>query len=869
MYTCRVCSRPYKTQTSLTRHARNHQGQLATGHTCDICKTSFARRDVLTRHRRVAHRDDAERPRQRCHTACESCRVARIRCDGKDPCQPCVASSKECRYARQTRRVSRPERPLATSYSPGTSEMDTTAQPPISPPNTLERIESLPDPMAEGYLNAGVQTSNTAMLLDLDPGVQQFTDIVSGTGNWDVDLDGMSWPWLHETLFLYDDPPVANIFTPALSQSQTLNHSNEALVSINGDGSPFEPAGDVPATLSTEVDNLIRHATDVACNPETQGLTSEFWRNAAMRLQSIIGENSVATDHASELDERAASSHILNQAIVLLYLPNFNRLWPMFCEDEFGPETLHPVLYLVLVSIGSMYGSDKLKQFGMLLHKGLRRLLVSSLFELERPEGDLIWMAQARLLTQVQGLYFGQPQSFSYAQVGDDETSDYLLVPILTNEKHLGAILVTQARRLELFQCTARMRAYADASNMVIDSEAPKVWFQSEARKRLAFGILRADVYTSVLLNSRPLLSHDEIDLTMPCSDDLWRNPDGLSAKEQVLAARVESRHHPRIMFSDMLRILLDRRETIPAMGLMGYELCLFGLQASIWKFSHDPDLFRRLTGHEFPRHSNPNKAGSHQDIGNIRGVTDQCHTQNHRAGAISGRDDDQSGQSFDHLHEPSDLLSDALVDPTRAMLDMHTDKERVEAALGRWHQSFHSIQFPPKARHRDTLMSVLLLWNVSCMRLNAPLHPLHEISYRAGEGHMVDAQKSRQAHTWAKSAGAVVAATKAVRICDLIQYELDRPLASRARFNFLAFGSLHHAAVVLWTMSEVGGDLPSLKEGLRSKASIAGSMLVQRDTNGLLKVCARLFRELSPLGGASFGLAADRLAKSRFPSAP
>ncbi|KAM0718981.1 hypothetical protein Q7P37_006053 [Cladosporium fusiforme] len=836
MYRCRQCPRTYKTQTSLTRHARNHQERLATGHLCDICKTSFARRDVLTRHRHVAHQEKAARPRQRCHTACESCRVARTRCDGNEPCQSCLASAKECRYTQQSRRVSRPERPLAISSSPGETEIEVTARPPLPLPNTSERVEGLTDPVAEGSVHPETPTDATAMSLDPDPDAQQPSDISNIANDWAVDLDGMSWPWVHETLFLHDDPPFTSLFTPAPSQSHLLNNWSEALESSNGPGSQIESTDYVPATLSSEVDTMIRHATEVAHNPESQGITPEYWQAAAVRLHSLLGESGVATNTASGCVERAASPHVLHRAIVVHYLPNFNRLWPMFSDDELQPENLHAVLYLVLVSIGSMYGSDRQKQFGMLLHKALRRLLSASLFELETPEGDLIWLAQARLLTQVQGLYFGQPQSFSYAQ-------------------HLGAILVTQARRLELFQQPAHMRTHVEAGNMVIDPEAPKIWFQSEARKRLAFGILRADVFTSVLLNSRPLLSYDEIDLTMPCSDDLWRNPERLSSKEQVLAARIEGRHYPPIMFSDILRILLDRQETIPAMDSVSHELCLFGLQAPIWKVSHDPDLFRRLTG---------NDSGSHNGIGETRGGNKERYTQELGTGPIPGRGSDQTAQSY-----TEDLLSDALVGPTRAMLDMHADRERAEAALDRWHTSFQSVQFPSITRHRDTLMSTLLLLNMSWIRLHAPLHSLHHISYRTGEGQAVDTQTSRQGQTWAKSADAVVAATKAVRICDLIQYELERPPASRASFNFLAFGSLHHAAVVLWTMSEVGGDMISLKEDLRSRSSIAGSLLIQRETNGLLRACARLFRELSPLGGASFGLAADRLSQARFPCAP
>jgi hypothetical protein len=107
----------------------------------------------------------------------------------------------------------------------------------------------------------------------------------------------------------------------------------------------------------------------------------------------------------------------MHQVILSDYMPKFNRLWPMFSRYQFDPDTLNPILYLVLVSIGSMYGSVPQKHFGTLLHTRLRRLLAGSSFDLETPEGDMVWLAHARLLTQVQGLYFGQKQGFSYAQV--------------------------------------------------------------------------------------------------------------------------------------------------------------------------------------------------------------------------------------------------------------------------------------------------------------------------------------------------------------------------------------------------------------------------------------------------------------------
>lgn len=160
----------------------------------------------------------------------------------------------------------------------------------------------------------------------------------------------------------------------------------------------------VTAALSDEVQDLVDYATRVATDDiDPFGSVSHPIR-ASPRLAIILSSS------------RDASGNILLDAIKL-YFDHFNPLWPMFSCSDYEAQTVHPVLYLTQVSIGSMYGTPNQQQFGTLLYKRLRRLLTASLFDLEGPETDLLWLAHARLLTQVHGLYFGQKQSFSYAQV--------------------------------------------------------------------------------------------------------------------------------------------------------------------------------------------------------------------------------------------------------------------------------------------------------------------------------------------------------------------------------------------------------------------------------------------------------------------
>jgi len=248
---------------------------------------------------------------------------------------------------------------------------------------------------------------------------------VSEFGSLPVDLDGMSWPWLHETLFLQNDPFAGLFDDTALQQDQSHisgldgNVNGTGLAMARGEGlMPSPSADDHPVVsadpniaLAEQVDELVEYTAKSSSEPISRTARTSYWRAASSRLEANFLANTLHT--AQHSDEK----HLMHHVILSDYMPKFNRLWPMFSRCNFDPDALNPVLYLVLVSIGSMYGSVLQKHFGTLLHTRLRRLLAGSSFDLENPEGDMIWLAHARLLTQVQGLYFGQKQGFSYAQV--------------------------------------------------------------------------------------------------------------------------------------------------------------------------------------------------------------------------------------------------------------------------------------------------------------------------------------------------------------------------------------------------------------------------------------------------------------------
>ena len=430
MYKCNVCDKTYKTRTTLTRHAHNHTDGLT--HTCDTCGVSFARRDILNRHLRQGHVDEATKPRQRTHTACEPCRTARTKCDGGEPCQNCTDSQKTCSYSTASRRISKAAHRRAQQPATNPDEL-LLMSPPLAESDanynmnmdTGDGLQFEPSDFGFDHQEVGTALQAPDGIFTQTDGLENNDFAISDLGNLPVDLDGMSWPWLHENLFLQNDP-FAGLFDDAtLQQGQphisgldsNTNSTESAMASGEGlipspsvDDHPVVPA-DPNIVLAEQVDELVEYATKSSSEPATRTARRSHWRAASGRLEAILLANHLHTAQHSD------QKHLMHQVILSDYMPKFNRLWPMFSRSNLDPDSLNPMLYLVLVSIGSMYGSVSQKHFGTLLHTRLRRLLAGSLFDLEYPEGDMIWLAHARLLTQVQGLYFGQKQGFSYAQV--------------------------------------------------------------------------------------------------------------------------------------------------------------------------------------------------------------------------------------------------------------------------------------------------------------------------------------------------------------------------------------------------------------------------------------------------------------------
>lgn len=432
--------------------------------------------------------------------------------------------------------------------------------------------------------------------------------------------------------------------------------------------------------------------------------------------------------------------------MVHLYKKTLLPLWPMICEKSLeDPASLHPVLFLVAVSVGAMCLDHNASVFGTIMHKRLRTSLITCFIDNDMPEPDTTWLAQARNTIQVVSLYFGQELELTCAQ-------------------HLGAVLVSQARRMNLFRRTG-MEDFLVGST---PEEQVAAWIWAETRRRVAFGIFRADVSLSILMNCPPTISADELDIPLPYPDSLWLSIGKQSPQDLLAALERERTKRNETLFCDLIRIMLDRDEVLPNMETRDYELLLFGLQEQVWKFSHDPDMFQRLTGRPFQNEQHAESL----DMEMCQGLNGSAaHTR-------------------DHLQVSH-----------REMKDLSVDRRRLSKALEKWSQSFNASRFRPGfTKDRGSILNSLLLFHTHHLQLNASLHVLHHIADRICDKMTIDYKRLQTAIRWAQTAQARNASHHASKIRLLLDNEAKLNPMKESRYTMLSFVGLYHASVVLWT---------------------------------------------------------------------
>ena len=391
-----------------------------------------------------------------------------------------------------------------------------------------------------------------------------------------------------------------------------------------------------------------------------------------------------------------------------------------------------------------------------------------------KPEEEALEIGRATLLTQVAALYFEQEGAFSVAE-------------------QLGARLHAHARRMRLFTLKAASRQS--------QSQVPKNRdiTLAEGRIMLAYGILRAETFMSVLFNRKPMLSYEEIDLppVLPFPWDVRLAP--------AIQMNTHSRNGP--LFSDLVRIALDAEEVLPTLTPVNLELLIFGLQNDVWRFSHDPEMFTRLIQERVPQ------------------------------GSVQKKD------------VSSDTLSADPLDHTkRNMSKLVSDYRGLHTALTKWEGAMRQSQLLyPVEDYRSAYLSGLLLLNLSFLRLCAPVDAILQVAYQDHDLQNVDTTANEQVTVWATTSEARGAISYSRTIWHLLSAETARRGRQEAKYNILALIALHVAAAVTWAVAGSNAQ----QDACFLKHTNTPELMLQRDNTKTLML---KFADLYPQITASWG---------------
>ena len=607
-------------------------------------------------------------------------------------------------------------------------------------------------------------------------------------------------------------------FGPWMDGSATLQPPNLSGRSISGQLDGLEKA----ALKRRAVDDLVSLASQHTCGSAGQtsagaGLTSQWPQG---NTSDLVEAFDFASDPAPKQAVFKTTADVLHH-FLQLYKDHFHPLWPMLPRRHLTRGEIHPLLLMVLASIGAMYMGRLGSECGAIMHNALRRHLVMPV-ELDITEDSLIWLAQARCLTQVAALYFGQSRAFSYAQ-------------------HLGTLLTTQARRMCLFSAAVhrqRVSQFARAKGIATDAERLDLWIDIEVRRRLAFGIFRSDTFTSVLLNTKPIVTLDEIDIEFPCCDAVWN---GEHMEPRVALEMIEHDCTPSrdLRASDLYYILLETDEILPPLEPVAHELLLFGLQPLVWRFSFDRPLADKIPASQEGGFDEECASSHKVEHSGTRLVATPPITKRKRRDTFASEAESLDTRSYE-------------------MCDLRMERQRLNAALSKWERALPLAKsFARTEQDRSHVLSSLILYHMSFLRLNAPVDDIHQIHYRVVDKRPIATNLLDGVKDWSRSPKARLAIERVRSMWSLIKQQIQLG-QGRSRFNFNAFIGLHHGAAILWAYNGAQNQDPSQDFDVRPQggSDLSPSTPFQADrseTIEIFKTFLELFHKVSPAQWSCF----------------
>lgn len=552
---CSQCSRQYASYSAYNRHRKTHD--RTRWHSCDVCNLQFSRSDVLRRHKQIhGETDGGNSVRQRSIRACDECRRGKIRCDNGNPCRNCLKAGKACAYRMKSTRPSvrdfpkrsaanksrSDNKPRSDAAAAAASASVTTAS--LSPNESL--ISTMLSPIsavepATGVPNLLSQAAQPAV--DFSPLTVPLPEVSATPLLWSVPqintagkLNGIDWTGTSFTHI--SDISMAPGIGVDLSNSYVPSPTSSIAYTANSIP---------PTTTQRKPPEVVHGIVQEAVHDFQQfPMNDVVFRCRKRRALSQLFDSSFGG-----LDAPKSASHVLH-SFVTCFFDEFHHMWPILWRQGLDYDAVEPLLYLTMTSIGAIYaGTSRAKAYGMSMLHSLKAAVVSACLACPEHEVKLDQIFEALLLLAIASLHLGHARTPRYIH-------------------QARAVLASHARRVNLFNETP--------DSQQDEEQSLTRWIKMERKRRMAFAFLRWEAISSILLNTSPQVSCEELCLKIPCNQELWLYV-GPDWRERLLTARQEAAFHP--MYTELFWHLHGGGTgalTLTPLSAPIHELMLYGL---------------------------------------------------------------------------------------------------------------------------------------------------------------------------------------------------------------------------------------------------------------------------------------------------
>lgn len=255
------------------------------------------------------------------------------------------------------------------------------------------------------------------------------------------------------------------------------------------------------------------------------------------------------------------SAHLLH-SLVTSFFNNFHALWPITWRQGFEYDDVEPLLYLTMTSIGAMHAnSSRAKAYGLEMLHALQPRLLNACLTCPRDEAKMDAAFEALLLIEITSLYIGTSRDLEYIRQASE-------------------VLVAHARRIILFEESVPFPQSVDSLTYNSSHGAGYElgeWIKRERRRRLVFGFYRCEIFSSILRDTRPVMSFEELKLQPPCKHESWTYV-GSAWREKLLVASQEAADK-KLIYSDLVRMAAYEEDgkSLPCPSTAIQDFLLYG----------------------------------------------------------------------------------------------------------------------------------------------------------------------------------------------------------------------------------------------------------------------------------------------------